>query len=510
MILAWPLPPGSQLIHVMGASGGALRDAGPPVWTRLHVLAAAALALRIVVALWSERISHPDELFQYLEQAHRLVYGYGFIPWEYRFGTRNWLLPGALAAMLEAMRLAGLDWPTAYVPAMKTIFAILSVCVVYASYEIGRNLFCERTGRIAAVFAAIWYELLYYSTAPTPEVLGAYTIVCALALMMGPGTGRRAVFVGLLLGAGAALRMQYAVPAAALWVLALIGWKWRHALSAAISGAAMLALAGVLDAWTWGAPFASFYNSVLFNVGYGVSELFGQSHVIWYLYRLTFVSFGLHTIAMGYGMLAWKRCWPILLLAACVVVPHSLVPHKEYRFVFLAVPLLLVLLADAIAYGLPQLRPFSGRPSAWRIAIAAVAAVSALGCAFRGVFAQDDRLIATLDLSRRSELAAVLDLTGPWWHSGAFYFLHRDVPYYFKEQIAPAPAGDIHTLVSHILVPAARAEIPGFRVSKRYETVAILEQESPPPAYRRLEKDGREPRMPAIEDRFVPEVRPRF
>ena len=81
----------------------------------LHVLAGAALALRLVVAWGSEH-----------EQAHRLVYSYGFVPWEFRFGTRNWLLPGALAALLAALRAIGLDRPTVYIPVLKSIFAILS------------------------------------------------------------------------------------------------------------------------------------------------------------------------------------------------------------------------------------------------------------------------------------------------------------------------------------------------------------------------------------------------
>src|ERR1700678_2983109 len=140
------------------------RAAHVPVWRQLHVVAAAALVLRLAVAWRSERIYFPDELFQYLEQAHRLVYGYGFVPWEYRFGTRNWLLPGLLAALLEALRSFGLDRPTAYIPVLKSILAMLSVSVVYASYAIGRHLSGERTGRVAAVLAALWYELVEAST----------------------------------------------------------------------------------------------------------------------------------------------------------------------------------------------------------------------------------------------------------------------------------------------------------------------------------------------------------
>ena len=494
-----------HLFRIMRVADG--RGARTPLWPMLHVLAGAALALRLIVAWWSEHISYPDELFQYLEQAHRFVYGYGFVPWEFQFGTRNWLLPGALAALLEVLRAIGLDQPMAYIPVLKSIFAILSVSIVYASYTIGRNLFCERTGRIAAVFATIWYELLYSSTLPTPEVLGAYAIVVAFALMTGHPTGRRAVLVGLLLGASVALRLQYAVPAAALWVLVVIGWGWRHALSLVASSAAILTFAGMLDAWSWGTPFVSYYNNVVFNTLYGVSDIFGRKSLLWYIYWLTLASCGLHAIAIGHGVLAWRRCWPILLVVACVLAPHSLVPHKEYRFVFLAVPLLLVLLADAIVSGLSRLPAIRGK---WPISIAAVTVVSGVGCAFGGVLKRDDRLLATLDLSRRNDLAAVLDLTGPWWSSGAFYYLHHNVPYYFKEQIDGVPVIDVRLLASHVLVPATQSAPPGFRVSARYGNIIVMEQVTPPPAYRRLQNDGREPQQRGVDDRFTPTVRPRF
>jgi hypothetical protein len=77
----------------------------------------------------------------------------------------------------KGLRAIGLDRPTTYIPALKSVFALLSVGLVYASYSVGRNLFGEGTGRLAAVLAAIWYELLYVSTVATPEVLSAYAIV---------------------------------------------------------------------------------------------------------------------------------------------------------------------------------------------------------------------------------------------------------------------------------------------------------------------------------------------
>jgi hypothetical protein len=310
--------------------------------------------------------------------------------------------------------------------------------------------------------------------------------------------------IGLLLGVSVALRLQYAVPGVALFVLVVINWQRRYALFAAAASAVVFGFAGLLDAWSWGTPFISYYNNIDFNLLIGKAGGFGRSPFLQYLYWLTFASLGLHVFAIGYGALHWRRCWPILVLVTCVLLPHSLMPHKEYRFVFLAVPLVLVLLADAIVNGSQRLRTIFGEPTVLRTAIATIAAVSVAGCVFRGVFARDDRLLATLDLSRRSNVAAVLDLTGCWSSSGGFYYLHRDVPLYFRRQFNDVPPSDMRSLVSHALLPAVHAGIPGFRVSTRYRTVTIWEQEAPPLAYRRLKKDAREPRQAGVDDSFGP------
>ena len=398
----------------------------------LHAIAAGALALRLAMVWRSEHLGHPDEVFQYLEQAHRLVYGYGFVPWEYRFARRNWLLPGALAGLLEALRLAGFDRPDAYIPALKALFAILSVSLVYAANALGRSLFGVRAGLIAAALAAFWYELVEASTRATPEVLATYALVVALALATGPSRARRAAAAGLLLGIVVALRLQYAPCAAAVWMVCAIGWGWRPALVAAAAAAVMPALAGVLDLVAWGAPFASYYNSIVLDVVYRVSEMFGTAPWFYYAGGLWIASGGVFAAAAAYGVVTWRKSWPILLVLVALLVPHALIAHKEYRFTFLAVPLLLVLAAAAIAAAGEWLRMRRVAPGARALATAAafaiIAAVSVAGFRNYGVFRQDDRLLAALDLARRSDVAAVLDLATPWYLSGGFYYLHHDVP----------------------------------------------------------------------------------
>ena len=85
-----------------GRSPDAARRAGPPrtdaTWWRLTGLVLlGASALRLWLAFDDHSIYWPDEIYQSLEQAHRLAFGSGFIPWEFRDGARNWILPGLIA-----------------------------------------------------------------------------------------------------------------------------------------------------------------------------------------------------------------------------------------------------------------------------------------------------------------------------------------------------------------------------------------------------------------------------
>ena len=60
-----------------------------------------ALALRLFLLLTHTYIVHPDETFQYLEQAHRLAFGYGVSPGNITTAFAPWLFPGVLAGLMR-------------------------------------------------------------------------------------------------------------------------------------------------------------------------------------------------------------------------------------------------------------------------------------------------------------------------------------------------------------------------------------------------------------------------
>jgi hypothetical protein len=61
----------------------------------LAVLMALAVVLRLVPTVFEPSMVWADEIFQTSEQAHRLVYGSGLVPWEFQLGMRSWLLPAS-------------------------------------------------------------------------------------------------------------------------------------------------------------------------------------------------------------------------------------------------------------------------------------------------------------------------------------------------------------------------------------------------------------------------------
>src|SRR5229473_5372112 len=91
----------------------------------LLCLIVLGVLLRLVSTVFVPSINWGDEIFQTVEPAHRLVFGYGLVPWEFELGMRSWLLPGIVAGLIEIIRPIG-DAPLYYQTAVATAFALLA------------------------------------------------------------------------------------------------------------------------------------------------------------------------------------------------------------------------------------------------------------------------------------------------------------------------------------------------------------------------------------------------
>ena len=105
----------------------------------------------LVPILFVPSMNWGDEVFQTVEPAHRLVYGYGLMTWEFQLGMRSWLLPGTIAGLIELGRMVG-DGPEYYLAAIAIGLGILAAAPVVCGFPVvpalvwpGRRL-CRRRG----------------------------------------------------------------------------------------------------------------------------------------------------------------------------------------------------------------------------------------------------------------------------------------------------------------------------------------------------------------------------
>jgi hypothetical protein len=431
------------------------RAAARPSWPGLPASEEAAtraglalvLLTALAVRLWSVAthtyIAHPDETFQYLEPAHRLVFGSGVITWEFLDGIRSWFLPGILAGVMWLVSLVDPN-PDACVLVLRLLCVLASLSVPFVGFQLAVRRFGLPTALLVGLLSALASETVYFAQVIMTEPLA--TDAALLAIWLGDGGRehppgwRRLLGAGLLLGLASCLRYQYAP---VLGVVALL----QHARSprnlaiVCLGGLAVVApVLGGLDTLTWGAPFQSVWLNYLRNATQGVSGAMGAQPWSYYV---------------DYYIAAWGVAAPVLMvlvflgavrapvLAAvvlCTIGLHSLTPHKELRFVFLAtacVPMLIGVGLGFVLERMPRLRPTQvGAP------LAVVLAVALAGCLAVATYRnatppeawhRDRSMLQATAAARSIPEACGLAIRTIWvYRTGGYAYWRRDLPIYFE------------------------------------------------------------------------------
>ena len=240
-----------------------------PVWPGVWWVLLAAFVWRALIALTTDFIIHPDEIMQYLETAHGVVFGNNLLYMEYYYGQRSWLMPGFVAGILWLCDAVGLGIPEFYVPAVKLVFCAISLLIVYGLYVVARRLFNENAARIAVVFGAFWYELAGFAHKPMTEFVATALLFASFIVLFRrekPSNARlmAATALAVLL---VAIRIQYAPLAAVALLPDFIRSDWRARLMMAGVGVAGLAVVGLFEYVTWGGyPFNSYWVGLNINI----------------------------------------------------------------------------------------------------------------------------------------------------------------------------------------------------------------------------------------------------
>ncbi|MGA8594764.1 MAG: hypothetical protein WB676_08470 [Bryobacteraceae bacterium] len=344
------------------------------------------------------------------------------------------------------MRLS--DWiapgSRGYLLGIEIFLSLLSLLTV-----IFGALFAYRAGGgptavIAGFGCAFWYELVYYAPKALAEVVAGNLLLPALYLGAYSDEGgrvnrRRLAGACLLCGTVASLRVQ-----AAPVVLVAIAWfcwkRWRDTVPVALVCVVLPVLVfGVVDAFTWSYPFQSFILNIRLNAS-GVASRFGTEPIYWYGVQLV-RHFGL---LLPIALLGIARLPFLGWIALAFLIPHSLIGHKEYRFLTPILAIVVILAAIGLAQLCEWVNHKLSRPRT-------TAFVSAAGCAVlallsiqmawlfpRWRYGSAGNLLLR-DLSADESLCGLGVVEDPWYEEAQYTYLHRNVPIYLIPRKADLP-----------------------------------------------------------------------
>ena len=442
-------------------------------WLWLIVIVFVAVEMRFAIALMSPNVFRPDEIFQNLEPAYRMATGDGLVTWEWRAGLRTQAFPAVLSLLIAPMIKLGFG-PAGYIGLITAAMALLSSAVPAIGYLVG----WRGGGWIAAVLTAflcaIWPELILLGPKTLAEVQAGHLMLMGayLAAYCGPldrerttigprpASATRFFVAGALLGAAFCVRFQLA-PAIALVAIGTARRDWRNRWPAMALGGLIPTLAvGGYEWWTTGVFFRSIWTNLDFNVGQGgAAALFGTRPFWWYGSALVSSMGALSAILAILFAVGFRRAPLFASAALMIVISHSLVPHKEFSFIYAALPFAAIVAGlglDRIArVAFAKLAPQWSAPGALAFTLAVMAAFALTGIgslSFQEAASRSGAILKFQALLRDDPNVCGLALRGPeatWIMTGGEAWFGRHVPIYafISHKAAGEVAGAVNAAI---------------------------------------------------------------
>ena len=428
-----------------------------PTWRWLWPVLGVALLARLALAFWGDVLVHPDETYQYHEQAFRAINGYGFVPWEYSVGIRSWLIPAVLAGLHWVGHLVGIDSASGINTLVEIVLCLISLSLPIGLYRLTQTVASERAAIVAFLMGCFWHHFLYYAHKPMPGILATYALIWMMVLMLRAPTSVRLWMAGILSGLILTLRYQL-VPALGLLNLFALMRLRQGYLPMFLGNLVALLVAGLLDLVTWGGFLSSFIDNFRVNFIFDVASNFGRSPIEFYAKRFGAETGGLVLVAAAGCVVLWPRLWPMIVAVAVGVAFLHVPAHKEFRFVVWAMPF--IVMAVAVMATHPRL-PNILAPAVvmiWGVATSIVFTASYTGVgAPLSQFREGGRHgIALMREVHNSEHVTGVDITAAlsFEQLGGYSTLGHPVPIYLGSENEPSLGDAVSHVIAHTSDPA--------------------------------------------------------
>ncbi|KAH0936918.1 hypothetical protein HID58_004379 [Brassica napus] len=314
------------------------------------------LAFRVVNALLIQTYFNPDEHWQSLEVAHRTVFGYGYLTWEWKRGIRSYLHPMLFAFLYKVLHLTGLDTPYVMSKAPRLMQSVFSAFGDLYLYKLSDALYGENVAtwslfcQLANWFMFFCMNRTFSNCLETVlTIMGIYYWPCIRDPSKDYPVNRK---WGLVI---AALACAIRPTSAIIWLyvgtleLFLTPSKVKFVVLEVIPvGSLVLGFTCLLDRLMYGSWVIVPLNFLKFNFLSSGGDYYGTHPWHWYFSQGFLVMLFTFTPLSIAGIIKSKDK-KLSALVLWVLTVYSLLGHKEFRFVLPVLPIALIFSGYALA-----------------------------------------------------------------------------------------------------------------------------------------------------------------
>ena len=321
----------------------------------------AALVLYVVTAWFSTGFYHGDEHYQLIEFA---AYKLGNVSpddlaWEFNARVRPAIQPFIAFIVIKLMQSFSIADPYMQAFVLRLLTALLALFSIRFFTRTCSYLVNPRYHKPYLFLSYFLWFLPFVNVRFSSETWSGLMFLNALSVLLNTNIrGNRNYLVGILLGLSFLFRYQNAFLGLGmvLWLLVIEREKIIDLLKLLGSGMAILLLGILIDYWLYGEFTLAAWNYFHINIVEDVASQYGTE--AWWNYFYSIFRFGFFPIGipiiLAFLVVIVKKprsvfVWTILPF----FVVHSIIAHKELRFLFPVVnlvPIILVLAFQALQW----------------------------------------------------------------------------------------------------------------------------------------------------------------
>lgn len=292
----------------------------------------------LLAVIFSEGFQRPDEhlgIMRFVAMKLQMITPeQGQVSWEYPAMIRPWLQPFFHYLILRPFQFLGLNDPFVMSFMLRLVSSIFGLVGTWSFYLYFKNDF-QKKESFLFVLLSLWF-IPFFHARPTAENWCASAFIIALPWVL---SNKKSLLAGFFLALSFIFRYQMIVPigALALWMIVFKKISLKNFFLISIGFLITNAVSTIIDYWGYGtwtfAPWNYWYHNIVEKraASFGVEP--------WWYYLEKIITRGIPPFSLfiffGTLLFWWKEKKHVLTwISLSFLVVHSLIGHKEVRFLF--------------------------------------------------------------------------------------------------------------------------------------------------------------------------------